>query len=113
MSLFTSLFGAMAQKNENITILDKGTFNEAIQGDSIQLVDVRTPQEYEAGFIRNAINIDYFDQENFASKFEKLDKEKPIYIYCRSGNRSQKAAAKLDSLGFKKIFDLKGGYMNW
>ena len=113
MSLFTFIFGTSAQENESITILDKVAFNKAIQKDSIQLVDVRTPKEYQAGFIKNAINIDFFDRENFVTQFEKLDKEKPVYIYCRSGNRSQKAAARLDSIGFKKIIDLKGGYMNW
>lgn len=113
MSFFASLFSATAQQTEVITILEKEAFKAAIAGDSIQLVDVRTPQEYKAGYIQNAINIDYFDALNFSLKFEKLNKDKPIYLYCRSGSRSQKAANKLVEMGFKEIYDLKGGYMNW
>ena len=113
MSFFATLLGATAQQNGPITILDKTTFNEAIQAGPVQLVDVRTPEEYQAGFIKDAVNIDFFDEANFTTKFEKFDKDKPIYVYCRSGNRSQKAAAKLVAMGFKEIYDLKGGYMNW
>jgi rhodanese-related sulfurtransferase len=85
----------------------------AITSKKVQLVDVRTPNEYKGGHIKNAVNIDFFNHSNFILSFSKLDKEQPVYLYCRSGNRSQKAARKLDSLGFKKIFDLKGGYMSW
>lgn len=113
MSLFTTLFSATAQQNDAIKILDKEAFNTAIEANNVQLVDVRTPQEYQGGYIKNAINIDYFDALNFNSTFEKLDKDKPIYLYCRSGNRSQKAARKLVEMGFKEIYDLRGGYMNW
>ncbi|MAO09123.1 MAG: rhodanese [Alteromonas sp.] len=112
MSFFTSLFGA-AQETDTIKILAKEAFKTAIEKDSVQLVDVRTPQEYQAGYIKDAINIDYFDQATFQQEFDKLDKNEPVYIYCRSGNRSQKAAARLDSLGFKKIYDLRGGYLGW
>jgi rhodanese-related sulfurtransferase len=42
-----------------------------------------------------------------------LDKEIPIYLYCRSGGRSNKAARQLISLGFKEIYDLQGGYLGW
>ncbi|HPF10027.1 MAG TPA: rhodanese-like domain-containing protein [Flavobacteriaceae bacterium] len=113
MSFFATLFGAKAQETDAIKILDKETFKKAIEADSIQLVDVRTPQEYEAGHINNARNIDYFDQGNFTNSFEKLDKEKPVYVYCRSGNRSQKAAALLEAMGFREIYDLRGGYLGW
>ncbi|MEZ4857284.1 MAG: rhodanese-like domain-containing protein [Flavobacteriaceae bacterium] len=113
MSFFSSLFGAAVQKHDAIKILDKEAFQNAIEHHNVQLVDVRTPQEYQGGYLKNAINIDYFDALNFTLTFEKLNKQKPVYLYCRSGNRSQKAAAKLVEMGFTKIYDLKGGYMNW
>ena len=47
------------------------------------------------------------------SYFEKLDMSKPVYIYCRSGARSRKAAHKLADMGFKEIYDLQGGYSKW
>jgi len=56
--------------------------------------------------------IDYM-QSGFMDKMSKLDKNKDLYIYCRSGNRSGKATRKLESMGFPKIYDLKGGILNW
>lgn len=113
MTLFNSLFGANAQENDTIKILNLSEFKEAINAKDVQLVDVRTADEFKDGAIESALNIDFFQQENFTKEFEKLDKDQPLYLYCRSGNRSQKAAAKLEAMGFTKIFDLQGGYMNW
>lgn len=112
MSFFSFLFGGNTQQTDTITVLDKADFKKAISK-KVQLVDVRTPKEYADGYIKDAVNIDFFNQNAFENEFNKLKKDEPIYIYCRSGNRSQKAARKLDSLGFKKIYDLRGGYMNW
>ncbi|WP_317168323.1 rhodanese-like domain-containing protein [Pelagihabitans pacificus] len=93
--------------------MDVHTYADAIMGNKVQLVDVRTPREFNQGHIKNAINIDFYDSTNFERSFGKLDKGKPVYIYCRSGARSQKAAKKLLDMGFSKIFDLKRGYMGW
>lgn len=109
----SSLFGAKAQQNNTIEILSSSEFNEAISNDNIQLVDVRTEKEFKEGAIEGALNIDFFKQEKFTDEFNKLDKKEPIYLYCRSGNRSQQAAAKLQEMGFTKIYDLRGGYMGW
>ena len=43
----------------------------------------------------------------------KLDKNEPIYLYCRSGKRSAKAAQILKEMGFKEIYDMEGGFLNW
>lgn len=109
----STLLGANAQQNDTLKILTASEFNEAIKNNDVQLVDVRTAKEFNEGAIENALNIDFFLQETFNEEFGKLNKEQPVYLYCRSGNRSQQAARKLDSLGFKKIYDLKGGYMGW
>jgi len=113
MTLFSTLFGTNAQKSETIKILTASDFKKAIENNDVQLVDVRTAQEFNDGAIDKAVNIDFFLTDSFGSKFAKLDMNEPVYIYCRSGNRSQKAAAILSEVGFKKIYDLKGGYMNW
>ncbi len=94
-------------------ILDVTNYKEVVVGKDLQLVDVRTPKEYQEGFIDDAINIDFMNQETFNEAFNKLDKNKPLYIYCRSGNRSQQSVALLQALGFKEIYDLKGGYLAW
>lgn len=112
MSFFSFLFGGNTQQTDTIIVLDKADFKDAISK-KVQLVDVRTPKEYADGYIQNAINIDFFNQNAFVNEFNKLNKDEPVYLYCRSGRRSQKAARKLHSLGFKKIYDLRGGYMNW
>lgn len=72
------------------------------------LVDVRTPKEFASGHLENAINIDWYDPQ-FINKFNDTDKEKTIYLYCKMGGRSAKAAAVLDSLGYK-VVNLEGGY---
>lgn len=113
MSLFSFLFGSGKQKTNSLVVLDKPSFKMAILSKKVQLVDVRTPNEFKDGYIKNAVNIDYFNKSKFTTAFARFNKEEPLYIYCRSGNRSRKAAKQLHNLGFEKIFDLKGGYMNW
>lgn len=113
MSFFNSLFGNKAEVTDQIEILDVDTFNKSITAKNVQLIDVRTGFEYKSGHIENAVNIDFFDRSNFNENFSIFDRERPIYLYCRSGNRSQRAAKKLLAIGFKKIYDLKGGYKAW
>jgi rhodanese-related sulfurtransferase len=95
-----------------IKVLPKESFKAAISGNTVQLIDVRTPEEYIDGHIEGALNINVQDQK-FAEQISKLDKTKTVYIYCRSGSRSQMAASQMKTLGFKSIIDLKGGYMNY
>lgn len=85
---------------------------ELINDPAIQLVDVRTTLEYSRGYIEPADQIDYMGAK-FITKFDSYDKEKPIYLYCRSGNRSAKAANVLAQNGFTKIYDLEGGILKW
>ncbi len=113
MTFLSSLFGSKAQQTDAIKILNPSEYQSAINTENIQLVDVRTANEYNQGTIGKALNIDFFQKEHFNTNFEKLNKEQPVYLFCRSGARSQKAAAKLIAMGFTKIYDLKGGYMSW
>ncbi len=76
---------------------------------TIQLIDVRTPGEFEDGHIPGAVNVN-FGNENFSTMIEKLDNSVPVYIYCRSGNRSRKSSKYFMEKGFKSIIDLNGGY---
>jgi len=77
-----------------------------------QLVDVRTYSEYEQGHLDNALNIDFYDKTHLQS-FEKLDKNRPVFLYCKSGGRSGKCAKELKKAGFTTIYDMKGGYTAW
>lgn len=80
--------------------------------DDVQLIDVRTADEYSKGKIGNAKNIDFYGA-NFKNEMAKLDKNKRTLVYCHSGGRSGKTASMLKSMGFKEVYDLKGGYSGW
>lgn len=77
-----------------------------------QLLDVRTPDEYGEGHLAKAANVDY-KSADFSAKIAKLDKSKPVYVYCLSGGRSAAAATALHESGFKEVYDMKGGYLKW
>jgi rhodanese-related sulfurtransferase len=114
MSFLSTLFGKKDQEiTGNITELNKNEYATQIVTNNIKPFDVRTPSEFHSGHIKKAINVDIFNAGNFNSYFEKLDKDKPVYLYCRSGARSQKAARKLLKMGFAQVYDLKGGYNSW
>lgn len=72
------------------------------------LVDVRTPEEFNAGHIEGAIVVD-FDNPNFVIEIQKLDPSKTYFIYCRSGNRSGQAAVIMKRHNFQNVYDLQGG----
>ena len=76
------------------------------------LIDVRTPQEYANGHLQNATAINFFDTD-FKEKVAKLDKTKPVYVYCAVGGRSAKASKILQESGFKNIYNLLGGFNGW
>lgn len=103
---------ACTQQKSGISVIEADKFEQQIEKENVQLIDVRTPEEYRAGHIEGAINID-FKGEEFLEQFSELDKDEPVYLYCRSGNRSAKASDLLVEAGFKNIIDLKGGYLAW
>lgn len=76
------------------------------------VVDVRTPEEFGNGHLRNAQNIDW-NGSNFEGSINALNKENPVFVYCLSGGRSHSAAEKMRSLGFKTVYELDGGIMKW
>lgn len=81
--------------------------------DNAFILDVRTPEEVEEGYIPNATNIDFYLGQDFLNEVEKLDKSKNYYVYCRSGNRSGQACAIMNGVGFENAYNLEGGFMNW
>lgn len=105
-------FGFAQNNQGDIKIIEPKDLFSALKNSKIQLVDVRTSSEFATGHILKSVNIDYYDQE-FSTKIGKLDKSKPIYVYCRSGVRSSNSAEILKKLGFKTIYDLNGGVLNW
>lgn len=77
------------------------------------ILDVRTEEEVAEGYIPDSKHIDIYKGDEFVEEVEKLDKDKNMYIYCRSGKRSAQACSILDQLGFANTYNLEGGFMNW
>lgn len=105
--------GAQTGENEKHVIVHRDAFQAIMDSSSnYQLIDVRTPDEFNSGNIEGSINIDYFSTD-FDQQIAKLDRNKTTLIYCRSGGRSGKAAKKMEDLGFTVVYDLSGGFSNW
>lgn len=92
--------------------VSKAEFTELMKKSGAQLIDVRTSREFSNGFIEGAKNIDY-NGDSFEKQIKKLDKNKPVLVYCAAGGRSENAAELLKEWGFKEIYDLEGGYNAW
>ena len=113
---FFLLFSLLVFSQENTQVyevLSYDDFKNQINNDNVLLFDIRTMDEFNSGHLKGSINIDFYEEKLFDKFFKKVNKSKPIYIYCRSGNRSKKSSEKLKNLGFVKVFDLEGGYKNW
>jgi rhodanese-related sulfurtransferase len=93
--------------------LSPDQFEAMLKSDAgIQIVDVRTPDEFKSGYIAGAKNINYYD-DDFAQQIARLDKTKPVAVYCAKGGRSASAAEEFTKAGFPKVFDLQGGMSAW
>jgi rhodanese-related sulfurtransferase len=88
-------------------------FKKLMKNPSAQILDVRTAQEVAAGKIAGSVNVDYFSASFKESVVKKLDKNKPVLVYCAAGGRSASAASDLKKAGFKHVYDLEGGYDSW
>ena len=101
-----------AQQAAQSAVLAPDDFEAKALKADVQLIDVRTPDEYKAGHIANAKNINFYAAD-FKDLMDKLDKTKVIAVYCGVGGRSGKASIILTQLGFKTIYDLQGGMSAW
>jgi rhodanese-related sulfurtransferase len=108
-----------AQKNDTKAsfqatevIAPKAMLDVLLKDPGAQLVDVRTKDEFAVSHLKDAQNICVTDTD-FKQKVAHLDKDKPVYVYCKKGGRSAQASKILKELGFTKIFDLQGGITNW
>ena len=97
------------QEIQRITTLE---LKALLAKDTIQLLDVRTAEEIKAGFIEKALIADYLSADFYTKAKSQLDTNKPVYLYCRSGNRSEKSTRILQENGFK-VVNVVGGYNQW
>jgi len=92
------LIGPVAYQDQFVSVARDHTF-----------LDVRTPEEFAGGHIPGAGNIAV---ETLESRLDEISRDKPVVVYCRSGNRSATAARILDEAGFTNVYDL-GGIITW
>ena len=77
------------------------------------ILDVRTAEEFESGYIKGALNMDIREGSDFVASIETLDKSKSYFVYCRSGARSWQACQLMSQLGFSAVYNLDGGVLAW
>ena len=77
------------------------------------ILDVRTDDEWNDGYIPNAVNIDIYKGQGFIYEVDQLDKSKNYYVYCKAGARSEQACQIMSQLGFENTYNLLGGFMQW
>lgn len=111
-ALFAFVFSCKDTPESEVRMVSPEEMKTLLEMEDIQLVDVRTPEEYKEGYIEDSQNIDFMSP-TFDEDIIKLDKNKPVIVYCKSGGRSAKCAQKLKEAGFIKIYDLEGGITQW
>lgn len=119
--LLIAIFSCAQEKKQGNTtavqaqggLLDVNAFSALLDSTADkQVVDVRTREEFEGGYIPGAKLIDFY-AEDFSRQLDQLDPGKPVFVYCKGGGRSAQAAQQMKQKGFKTVYDLKGGFMAW
>ncbi|MBN9283887.1 MULTISPECIES: rhodanese-like domain-containing protein [Flavobacterium] len=106
------LTACQAQVKKGTQLVAPDAFEKTITENKGQLIDVRTPKEYNSGHLKGAKNLHLYDQD-FSQRVDKLDKKQPVYVYCKAGGRSAEAVEILQQKGFQKIVELDGGMDAW
>jgi thioredoxin len=109
--LFSSCSNGQSQKyKSNLSAIE---FSKKITDlPSVTIIDVRSPEEFEGGHIQNAQNFNW-NGNDFNKQISNMDHSKPVLVYCLSGGRSSSAAKKMRIDGFKEVYELDGGIMQW
>jgi phage shock protein E len=110
--VLVAITSCQAQRVKNIELVPPAAFAQKMAAVEGQVIDVRTPKEYQAGHIENAINMHVYDKD-FEQRVDKLDKKKPVYVYCKAGGRSAEAVDLIKTKGFTSVIELDGGMDAW
>jgi rhodanese-related sulfurtransferase len=101
-----------AQQKKGVELVSPATFQKEMAADKGQVIDVRTPKEYQSGHIDGAVNMHVYDAD-FSKRVDGLDKKKTVYVYCKAGGRSAEAVEQIKAKGFVHIVELDGGMDAW
>ena len=99
--------------SQAVTSLPVNEFEKKLDSKQIQLLDVRRPEEYQAGHLHGAFQADWLNKQQFEERVQYLDKTKPVYVYCLAGSRSAAAANWLAEKGFTSVVNMQGGINAW
>lgn len=116
--LFLSVMGVLACGNQGAgsdqyITLNVVDFAAKMESEPGTVLDVRTIEEHQDGFIAGAMQYDYYETNSFKAALNSLDKDKTYYIYCRSGGRSGTTLDMMQQMGFMKVYNLEGGMLAW
>jgi rhodanese-related sulfurtransferase len=113
--LFMGLISCNSQEKKETSFVNVNVeeFQKLISTKGAQLIDVRTFRVYEKGHIKNALLIDYMSSDFKTKAFKGIDKSKPVLLYCTSGVFSARSAKMYKEAGFKKVYNLVGGFRAW
>ena len=101
-----------AGQDEQVNQLHSSSLHSVLENDRVTLIDVRTRSEFANGHIEDAGQLNYYALD-FKKKLLLLPKDKPVYLYCNTGYRSQRAAEILLKNGYENIYNLERGIMEW
>lgn len=107
-----SFFFINCNSQDEIKTISTSELKVLLVKENVQLLDVRTSPEINKGFIKDAKFSNFFDADFIEKAAIQLDKNKPVYLYCRTGNRSEKAARILKDQGFE-VYNVLGGFNKW
>lgn len=106
------IVASCAQQNNNVKTIDAQAYKEAIGKPNAQILDVRTAGEFQNGHIKNALQANWNDVQEFENRTQHLDKKMTVYVYCQAGGRSAAAANYLSKKGYD-VVNLEGGMSSW
>ena len=104
------LFSKNKKKNNHI---EPYNWNNLIKNKNTFILDSRKPFEYKVGTFKRSVNPDVDNFKEFPKYLNKLNKKKPIAMFCTGGIRCEKASLFLEKKGFKNVYQLKGGILNY
>ena len=106
-------FASCSGQQDSSRKLVPDAFEKGISKQDIQVLDVRTAGEFRSGHIKNALQADWTDKQQFNDRIQYVDKNKTVYIYCLVGGRSAAAADWMRQNGFNNVLELVGGINAW
>ncbi len=111
--ILIAILSVMYVQAQTITSVNVNEFEKKLTNAKEKtILDVRTSGEFSEGHLANAVNIDFY-KSDFKQSVSKLDKNKPVFVYCLGGGRSSSAADILKDLGFKQVVNMEGGMKAW